>query len=137
VQAKRPIPMPTPETKPYWDGLKRHELWLPYSRSAGQFFFYPRAYSPIPGSDPTDIEWRRCSGRATVHTFVINHRPAPGFEGPYVIAVVQLEEGPRMMTNLIGVEPDPAKIKVDMPLEIVYEDISDEITIPLFRPAGS
>ena len=67
---------------------------------------------------------------------MINHRPAPGFgSDPYVIAVVELEEGPRMMSNLIDIEPDPEKVHCDMAVEIAYLDVTDEVTLPQFRPA--
>jgi uncharacterized OB-fold protein len=68
---------------------------------------------------------------------VINHRPAYGFQdaGPYVIAIVELDEGPRMMTNIIGVEPTPEALPIDMPVQVTWEPQNDDITLPLFRPA--
>jgi len=74
-----------------------------------------------------------------LHTYVINHRPAYGFDdyAPYVIAVVRLEEGPCMMTNIVGVDPQPEHLPLDLPLEVAWEQQSDEITLPLFRPAGT
>lgn len=70
---------------------------------------------------------------------MINHRPVPGFEDdvPYAIAVVQLEEGPRMMSNIVGVENTPENLVLDMPLEVVFEDATEEITIPKFKPANA
>jgi uncharacterized OB-fold protein len=69
---------------------------------------------------------------------MINHRAIPGFEEdtPYAIAVVKLEEGPRMMTNIVGIENTPENLVLDMPLEVVFEDATDEVAIPKFRPAG-
>ena len=55
---------------------------------------------------------------------------------PYVLAMIELEEGPRMMSNLVGIEPDPKRIACDMPVEVVFEKLTDEITLPLFKPAG-
>jgi uncharacterized OB-fold protein len=75
------------------------------------------------------------SGRARLESYVINHRPAPGFEGPYSIAVVALEEGPRMLTNVVGCPQTPESLVLDMSLEVVFEPVSDEIALPLFRPA--
>ena len=77
------------------------------------------------------------SGRARLHSYVINQRAAPGFRAPYVIAVVELEEGPRMLTNLIGIEPTPEALPLDLPLEVSFERVSDEIWLPLFRPVRS
>ena len=77
-------------------------------------------------------------GSGKVETFVINHRPPPSFQddAPLVIAVVTLDEGARMMTNLINVEPDPEQIEAGMPVRIVYDDVTDEVTLPKFEPAG-
>jgi uncharacterized OB-fold protein len=130
----RPLPKATPESKPYWDGLKARRLMLPWCQDCGKAHFYPRIVCPHCGS--RRIEWRQASGRGTLYSFVINHRPpAWRSKDPYVIAVVQLDEGPRLMTNLVGVAPDPASIRCDAPVEIQYEDVSDEVTLPLFRPA--
>lgn len=133
---KKPLPVPTPETRRYWEGTKRHELWIMRCNDCEQPYFYPRSICPHCFSRNTD--WMQASGRGKLETFVINHRAPRGFENevPYVIAVVTLEEGPRMMTNLVDIEADPAKIKCDMPLEVVYDDVTDEITLPKFRPAA-
>jgi uncharacterized OB-fold protein len=76
------------------------------------------------------------SGRASLHSYVINHRAMPnsGFEAPYAIAVVALEEGPRMMTNIVECPQTPEALVLDMPLEVVFESITAEISLPLFRP---
>ena len=80
----------------------------------------------------------RASGRATLHTFAIVHRaPTEQFadDAPYITAIVELEEGPRMPTNIVGVvEPTPDKLRIGMPLEVVFEDISDAISLPKFQP---
>ena len=77
----------------------------------------------------------RASGKAKLHSYVIHHRPAPGFDPPYAIAVVELAEGPRMMTNIVGCPQTPQALQLDMPLEVTYEKQNDEISLPLFRPA--
>ncbi len=76
------------------------------------------------------------SGRGKLHTFVVNHRAPRGFpaKGPYVIGIVELDEGARMMTNIVGVEPDPKNLHCDMPVEVVFEPITDAITLPKFKP---
>ena len=103
-------------------------------RDCQRAYFYPRPFCPRCFS--FDVEWFEASGKGKLYSFVINHRPPPGFEPePYVIAVVELEEGPRMMTNLIDIEPDPDKIKCDIPVQIHYDDVTEEITLPKFRPA--
>jgi uncharacterized OB-fold protein len=136
MQARsKPLPRPTPETQPFWEGTREGRLMIMHCNSCSRDYFYPRPYCPDCFSK--DTTWRQASGKATLHTYIINHRPAPGFENeaPYVIAVVQLEEGPRMMTNLVDVEPDPRNLPVDMPLEVVFDKANDQITLPKFRPA--
>ena len=78
------------------------------------------------------------SGRGKLHTFSIVYRPLkyPPLQAPYVLAMIELEEGPRLMSNLVGVEADPAKIRCDMPVVIEYADVTAEVTLPRFRPAS-
>ena len=86
-----------------------------------------------------DIEWFQASGRGKLYSFEIGYQSfnkAFKVKPPFVLAMIELEEGPRMMSNLIGIEPDPKKIRCDMPVEVVFEKQTDEITLPLFRPAG-
>jgi uncharacterized OB-fold protein len=137
VAYTKPLPVPTPETKEYWDGAKRHELRIPYCRACSSWYWYPRPFCPRCHS--WDVEWRTASGRGRLHTFGIQYRAQhPGFQEavPYVTALVDLAEGPRLMTNLVGVEPDPAKIKVGMAVEVTFDDVTPEITLPKFRPAA-
>jgi len=132
------LPRPTPETKPFWDGAKQHKLMLPWCKACGRAHFYPR--SCCPHCFGFDLEWKEASGRGKLHTFVINHKPAKGFEDkvPYVIAVVELAEGPRMMSNLVTSEtPTPDNVRIDMDLEVVFDDVTPEITLPKFRIAGT
>ena len=133
---QRPVPRPTPETRRYWDGCKQHELWLPFCLHCQKHFFYPRRFCP--SCFGWDVEWRQVSGRGKLYTYSIQYRPqGPGFEPPYVTAIVQLDEGPRMMTNLVGIEPDPEKIRCDMPVEVDFLDLTDEMSLPVFKPAAS
>ena len=99
----KPAPVVTPETKPYWDAAQREELHIQRCRACERFYFYPRPFCPHCFS--ADVAWTRVSGRATLHSYVINHRPVPGWEddGPYAIALVELAEGPRLATNIVGV----------------------------------
>lgn len=133
--ARKPIPTPSPETRRYWEGCRSHELWLPFCLACDSFFFYPRPFCPSCFS--WGIEWRRASGRGVVYSYAIQYRAFhPGWsqEVPYVTALVELEEGPRLFTTLVGVEPDPKKVRCDMPVEVVFEDVSEEISLPKFRP---
>ena len=74
-----------------------------------------------------------------LHSFEVGYQSfnkAFKVKPPFVLAMIELEEGPRMMSNLVGIEPDPKKIRCDMPVEVVFEKLTDEITLPLFRPVG-
>jgi len=83
-----------------------------------------------------NIEWFEVSGRGSLYSYMINHRPAPGFEedSPYAIAIVELEEGPRMMSNIVGIKNTPENLILDMPLRIIFEDVAPGITIPKWCP---
>jgi len=130
-----PIPVPTPETRPFWEAARRHELVLQHCAACKEYVFYPRALCPRCLGD--GLEWRRLSGRGTLHTFTVVYRGARGFPlgPPYVIAIVELAEGARLMTNLVGIDADPARIRIGMPVEVVFEDVSADIALPRFRPA--
>src|SRR2546426_10948445 len=130
-----PVPVPPPETRPFWEAARRHELWLQRCRACGAYVFYPRA--ACPRCLGAELEWRRVSGRGRLHTFTGGHRGARNFPlpAPYVIAIVELDEGPRMMTNLVGIVPDPAKIAIGMAGEGVVGGVSAGIAPPRLPPA--
>ena len=130
-----PIPVPSPESKPFWDAAKRGSLELPRCGACHALHYYPRGVCPHCLS--SDLRWERVSGKGTLHTFTIVHRGQKGFPvpAPYVLAVVELTEGPRMMTTLIDVALPT--VKVGMPVEVCFRDVSDAIALPLFRPAGA
>ena len=134
ANGERELPRPTPETQHFWDGTREGELRIQQCGACDNVYFPPRHFCPGCGSK--DVSILKASGKATLHSYVISHLPAPGFEPPYAIAVAKLDEGPKMMTNVINVEPDPAHLKPDMALEIVYDDVTDEVTLPKFQPAG-
>jgi uncharacterized OB-fold protein len=131
---QRTLPQPTPETQHFWDGCNAGELRLQRCRACAQSYFPPRPFCPHCAS--RDIEVYAASGKATLYSYVINHRPRPdlGTE-PHSIAVVALAEGPRMMTNVIGCPQTPEALQLDMTLQVVFERQSDEISLPLFKPA--
>jgi uncharacterized protein len=130
-----PLPISDPVTRPFWDSLKAHRMQLQRCGGCQKFIYYPRAVCPACLSD--DLVWAPVSGRGVVHAFTIPHRhpnPAFGSQAPYVVALIELEEGVRMLSNLVDVEPTPDVVEVGMPVEVVYEDVTDEITLPRFRP---
>jgi uncharacterized OB-fold protein len=137
MELDRPLPQPiTPEAKPYWDGLKQGKLMIPKCGDCGVPFFYPRVVCPNCSS--RSIGWIQASGQGKLHAFGIAHQSfnkAYKVPPPFVLAMIELDEGPRMLSNLINVHPDPKTVKCDMPVEIVFQKLTDDVTIPLFQPA--
>jgi uncharacterized OB-fold protein len=131
---ERPLPAITAETRHFWEGTRAGELRLQRCATCSHVYFPPRPFCPQCASQKVGVF--RASGRATLYSYVIHHRAAPGFVPPYSIAVVQLEEGPRMMTNIVEVEQTPEALRLDMPLEVIFQPMNDEISLPLFRPVG-
>ena len=131
--AQKPRPIPTPETAHYWTAARLGELHLQRCKPCGKAYFPPRPFCPHCAS--RDVAVFRASGRATLYSYVIHHRPAPGFVPPYAIAVVALEEGPRMMTNIVECPQTPEALQLDMPLEVTFEPLDEHIALPVFRPA--
>jgi uncharacterized OB-fold protein len=136
----KPLPQPEPLAKPYWDSLKAGAIQLQKCGACGRFVFYPRVLCSHCGS--RDLAWTAASGRGKLHSFCVPHRhPNPAFQPdlPYVIALVDLDEGVRMMTTLIDVGTEPAGLMalIDKPVEIVYDAVTPEVTLPRFRPASA
>ena len=135
----KPIPVPQGESDFYWQKAKEQELWLRCDNDhpdGPKAYFYPRDISPYTFSRNTS--WIKASGNATLFTYAIVHRaPHPGFVGdvPFVTAIVELEEGPKMPTNIVMDDPTPEKLQIGMPLKVVFEDITDTIALPKFAPA--
>ena len=135
TQDERPLPDPTPETMHFWEGMRLGELRLQRCGECRHTYFPPRPFCPKCASRKVAIF--NASGHATLYSYVIHHRRAPGFTPPYAIAVVELSEGPRMMTNIIDCPQTPEALQLDMPLTIAFVRQSDEITLPMFKPAGA
>jgi uncharacterized OB-fold protein len=129
-------PKPTPDTEEFFAGTKKGELRLQRCQSCGRAYFYPRTGCPYCGS--TNVEWFTASGEATLYSYVISHRAAPGFDAevPYAIAVVELTEGPRMLSNIVGVPNTPENLPLDLALTVEFEARGEEM-VPVFRPVGS
>lgn len=129
----RPVPTIYPETQFYWDGAKEGKLLLNYCNETKQAYFPPRPFSPFTGS--RDVSVIEAKGKGRLYSYVINHLPAPGYEAPFIVAVVMLDEGVKMLTNIVDVPAEPEALELDMPLEVTFETRGD-VTVPQFRPAG-
>ena len=130
----KPTPRPAPESVPYWEAAKEHKLSLPRCNACGHYWFPPSASCPHCLS--TDFAFTPVSGQGKVFSFVTFHRvyhPAFEQEVPYVVALVELEEGPRLLTNIVGVPPD--KVACEMTVKVVFDDVGDGVAVPKFTPA--
>lgn len=133
AEQKRPLPKPTPETAHFWEGTLAGELRLQKCDDCAHVYFPPRPFCPACSSRSVAVF--AASGRGVLDSYVINERPHPAFEGPYSIAVVRLEEGPRLMTNIVGCAQTPETLVLDMPVRVTFEQLSEHIALPLFQPA--
>jgi uncharacterized OB-fold protein len=131
---QKPLPALTPEMKPFFDAAKRHELVVQRCAQCGTHRFPAREICSACLS--RQAVWVRVSGGGEVFSFNIMHQVYhPGFaaEVPYGVVVIKLQEGAKMISNLVGVAPH--EIKIGMPVKVVFEDITDEVTLPKFAPA--
>lgn len=130
---KRPLPvMTSPVSKEFWDATKRHELKIQQCRNCGKNIFYPKDFCPECLS--TDLRWIKASGKGRIYSFTVAYSgPPPGFDVPYVLAIIELNEGVRMYANIVDCNLE--ELKCDMPVEVVFEDVTKEITMPRFKPA--
>jgi uncharacterized protein len=130
-----PVPVPTDTTRPFWDGLRDNKVRLQYSPSSDQWVFYPRVLAP--GTLADDLEWRDIAGGGAVYTYTIAYRPtSPAWRDrvPQVIAVVEVDEGARIPTELVDVQPDD--VRVGMRVEPVFDRTGDGDSVLLkFRPS--
>ncbi|OGA57629.1 MAG: hypothetical protein A3G81_03895 [Betaproteobacteria bacterium RIFCSPLOWO2_12_FULL_65_14] len=130
----KPVPVPDADSRPFWDGCREHQLRIERCADCGTARFPPSGMCPHCRSSRR--EWITASGRGTVFSWIVVRHPVPkemyAGEVPYVVALVELEEGVRMPTNIVGCEP--GAIRAGMPVEVVFEDVSADVTLPRFRP---
>ena len=134
----KPLPTPSVVSQPFWDAAKEHRLVYQRCRACGARVFYPRDVCPGPDCFGVGtLEWVESSGRGWVYSFTVSHQPAhPGFvaDVPYVLAIVELNEGWRMNTNIVNA--DPKDIAIGSPVEVVWDDVTPEFTLPKFQLAS-
>lgn len=130
-----PLPVITDENRPFWEGCRQGKLLLQYCDACQHYQFYPRLYCMRCGG--SGLRWVEVSGRGTLYTYtVIRQNKSAEFRErvPYNVAIIQLEEGPRMMSNIVDTEPED--LRVDAPVRVVFDAVSDEISLPRFRIAS-
>ena len=130
----RPTPEPPAIARPYFEGAKQGKLMVQRNPKTGKYLFYSHYFDP---DDPeTELEWVEASGQGKIYTYtVVRQHPHPFFAErvPYIYAVVELEEGVRLISNVLT--DDVESIECEMPVVVEFEAIDDEIAIPVFRPA--
>ena len=133
-QRDTPLPRPNVLSRPHWDGCREGKLKVQRCNDCGTHVFIP---TPVCSSCmSSDMQWVETSGKGRVYSFTTVWRPQrPEFEVPYSVAIVEMEEGWHMLSNLIDLEPED--VKVGLAVEVVFHAASDEITLPYFRPAGA
>ncbi len=131
----RPLPDPTPISQPYWDACRHHQLELQQCVDCGCFRFPPGYMCPSCAS--MALRWQRVSGRGRVHAYTVVHRPPhPAFakDAPYVVALIELAEGVVLMSNVVGCPAE--QVRVGMPVQVTFDDVSADIALPKFEPAA-
>jgi len=130
----RPLPSSTEDSKPFWDGCQRQELLIQKCDDCGHYRFPPSILCPRCMS--MNYQWVKASGKARVYSWQITHQPFyPAWDPPYNVAIVELEEGPRLHSNVVGCKNED--IYIDMPLELVFEKVEEQDWyLPKFKPAS-
>lgn len=130
----KPLPQIDEISKPFWDAAREHRLSIQRCSSCSNYVFFPRSLCPFCWK--TELEWVEAKGTGIVYSYtIVRHAVWPGFEAdvPYVLAIVELSEGPRLTTNITDVEPE--SVEIGMPVIVTYDDVTPEVTLVKFRPA--
>lgn len=127
----RPVPEPTELTRPFWEAARRGELVVPRCSGCGLRFFVPEPVCP--GCMSADWRYEPSSGRGTVYSVTVVHRaPGPGFDVPFALAVIDLDDGATMLSHVLGPEPDD--VRVGARVRVDFRRLTEEIALPCFVP---
>jgi uncharacterized OB-fold protein len=132
---KKPLPKPNADTRPFWEGCREHQLRFQRCGHCGHVRWPPSVICPA--CHVSETEWIVASGKGRVYSFAVYHvafHSAFKDDVPYVTAAVELAEGPRILTNIVGCSP--SEVKCDMPVQVVWDDVTDEFSLPKFKPAA-
>ena len=131
---QKPVPVVNPWAKPFWDAARQEKLVYQRCRKCGKHVFYPRIACPDCFAD--DLEWVESKGLGTVYTYTVVENNAPSAflaDMPYVVAIVKLDEGIQLLSNIVGC--DPYEVVCEMKVKVTFEKLNDEFTLPKFTPA--
>jgi hypothetical protein len=134
AEYKKPIPVPNSDSEKFWEGCKKHELLLQKCDHCSSYRYPPR--SICPNCFSVETTWDKVSGKGEVYTYTIARVPLnPAWEPdiPYTLAVVLLDEGVKMVTNIVDCQPED--VKIGMKVEVVFDDVTEDITLLKFRPS--
>ncbi len=128
----RPVPKPTPTTQEFWDGAKKGKLMLQWDPAARKYQFWPRANSVRTGR--RNLQWKTTLGKGELYSYTITHVATPGFEDktPYIVGLIELDEGVRMVANMLNVTPET--VEIGMRVKVAWEKLNDDITYFAFEP---
>ena len=129
----KPLPVITEDSRPFWEGCKRGVFLLQQCETCQHYQFYPRLYCMQCGAD--GLRWQQASGRGVIYSYTFIHQnKSPEFinDTPYNVAIIQLEEGPRLMSNIVDVAP--GELRIGLPVMVVFDPVSDTISVLRFRP---
>ncbi len=133
----KPLPEADHDSAPYWQGCRDHVLRLQYCTACVRHQFPPGPMCQ--NCRKKSLTWRDASGRGTVYSWIVVTHPVPrdiyGDDVPYVVALVELAEGVRLASNIVDCPPDA--VYADMPVEVIFDDVTDEITLPKFKALQS
>lgn len=130
---KKPLPVVQPWSKPFWESARQHKLMIQKCNDCGRNIFYPRKQCPECWS--VNLGWFQASGKAKIYSYSVT---MAGVEErfaedlPYILALVDLEEGIRMMTNIVDCKPD--EVYIGMDVKVFFKDVTEEFSLPMFRP---
>lgn len=131
-RAKRMEPPVTPTTETFWEATRERRLILQWCPACNRAIFFPR--DVCPSCLGPDLEWRPASGKGRVYSYTVEYRPQnPNLAAPYTVALIDLDEGVRVMSNLVNCPPEAAA--VDLPVTVTWEELSDGRHLPMFEPA--
>ncbi|MDQ1239664.1 MAG: uncharacterized protein QG577_1850 [Thermodesulfobacteriota bacterium] len=132
-KSPKPLPIVNEWARPFWEAARQHKLMIQECKDCGKHIFYPRMSCPECFSE--HLDWVECSGHGTVYSFtVVESNPPSAFipDLPYVVALIKLEEGVQMLSNIV--EWEPGQLRCDMPVQVTFEKLNDEFTLPKFKP---
>ena len=130
MAANRPKPLIDTDSQVFWEGVQNHELKLQHCDDCQDYIFYPRLLCPNCFSD--NLTWRNTSGKGVIHSYTVVHKAMPPFneETPYVVGIIELQEGVRMMSRIEG---ERSEIEIEKPVSVVYKQVDEETTLPYFQ----